>query len=101
MPDMSETQQNLRDPRDLQLTVLGLGEAGAVFASGIAEHAARSVASTRRMWASRRGDPVDTPAMAVSGADVVLAVTHAAGDDGGAVGRTTCARRVLRRFRHR
>ena len=36
MPDMSETQQNLRDPRDLQLTVLGLGEAGAIFAAGIA-----------------------------------------------------------------
>ena len=30
---MSETQ---RDPRNLQLTVLGLGEAGAIFAAGIA-----------------------------------------------------------------
>jgi hypothetical protein len=75
MPDMSETQQ---DPRDLQLTVLGLGEAGAIFAAGIA---ARS-GGVRGFDPADVGDPpgVDrcaTAAEAVTGAGIVIALTHA------------------------
>jgi 3-hydroxyisobutyrate dehydrogenase-like beta-hydroxyacid dehydrogenase len=78
MPDMSETQQNLRDPRDLQLTVLGLGEAGAIFAAGIAA----ASGGVRGFDPADVGDPpgVDrcaTAAEAVTGAGVVIALTHA------------------------
>ncbi len=75
---MSETEENLRDPRDLQLTVLGLGEAGAIFAAGIA---ARS-GGVRGFDPADVGDPpkVDrcaTAAEAVTGAGIVIALTHA------------------------
>jgi 3-hydroxyisobutyrate dehydrogenase-like beta-hydroxyacid dehydrogenase len=63
----------------LRVAVLGLGEAGAAFASGIAEHASEvrgfDPADVGELAGVTR---CDTPARAVSGADVVLALTHAA-----------------------
>jgi 3-hydroxyisobutyrate dehydrogenase-like beta-hydroxyacid dehydrogenase len=63
----------------LRVAVLGLGEAGAAFASGIAEH----VGEVRGFDPAEVGElpgvaRCNTPAKAVSGADVVLALTHAA-----------------------
>jgi len=63
----------------LRVAVLGLGEAGAAFASGMAEHGSE----VRGFDPADVGDlpgvaRCDTPAGAVSGADVVLALTHAA-----------------------
>jgi 3-hydroxyisobutyrate dehydrogenase-like beta-hydroxyacid dehydrogenase len=75
MPHMSETQQ---DPRDVQLTVLGLGEAGAIFAAGIAARGG----GVRGFDPADVGDPLGvdrcaTAAEAVTGAGIVIALTHA------------------------
>lgn len=67
------------DGSTLRVAVLGLGEAGSIFAAGIAAGPADVRGFDPADVAAPAGVSVaDSPATAVAGADVTIALTHAA-----------------------
>ncbi len=76
---MTTTKPSAPHGSTLRIGVLGLGEAGSIFASGLAAAAGEVRGFDPADVPAPAGVSItDTPAKAVTGADVVIALTHAA-----------------------